>query len=120
MSLPNEVTMQLQTDDELQGRAKQLDLALESDPLNGGYTDRAFAIQALRFDLDIMTAEMLAPALKLTEQTLAFWRGNGEGPPFTKAGRNVFYRRRDVMKWLEARTIDPAAGKVHAPMPEAA
>jgi len=29
------------------------------------------------------------------------WSGHGEGPPFIKIGRQVRYRVKDVIKWLE-------------------
>lgn len=34
--------------------------------------------------------------------TLAVWRVEGRGPVYTKAGRNVRYRRADMDRWLDA------------------
>jgi len=42
---------------------------------------------------------------KVSESTLEKWRCTGDGPPFIKAGRKVFYRQSAVDAWLAARTI---------------
>ena len=55
--------------------------------------------------------EQLANMLGIARQTLARWRCEGDGPPFTRAGRSVLYRRCDIDLWLEGRlrrsTSDP-------------
>jgi hypothetical protein len=80
--------MIVETEDEAQGRATQLELIL-------------------RHELDLLTPEELAQALRISEQTLAYWRGRGEGPPYTKAGKGVFYRRMGVDAWLTQNECNP-------------
>jgi len=43
-----------------------------------------------------------AAELKVCGRTLDRWRRLGEGPPVTKIGRRVLYRRVSVQKWLAA------------------
>lgn len=45
--------------------------------------------------------EDLAKRWKLTPLTLAQWRWTGRGPRFFKAGRNTFYREKDVEAYEE-------------------
>ena len=46
---------------------------------------------------------------QVAEATLEKWRMTGDGPPFIKVGRRVFYRRRDFEAWLTARTVSHTA-----------
>jgi hypothetical protein len=60
-----------------------------------------------------LTPKELASRWKgtITEKTLANWRSQGDGPPYTKIGGRVMYRLADVIKWENSRTIlDKAAG----------
>jgi predicted DNA-binding transcriptional regulator AlpA len=41
-----------------------------------------------------------AKQLGIAPITLARWRGRKQGPPVTKVGRSVFYRRSSVAAWL--------------------
>lgn len=41
----------------------------------------------------------------LRTRTLQDWRLKGCGPKFVKAGRSVFYRPKDIMAFLDARTF---------------
>ena len=52
---------------------------------------------------DFLTADEAAAKLKICERTLNRWRSLGEGPPVTKIGRRVYYRRRTLRAWLCAR-----------------
>lgn len=62
--------------------------------------------------LDLMTANEVAQATRISPSTLKDWRANRRrqdhgaewGPEFSKLGRRVLYRRADVDAWLEART----------------
>lgn len=46
-----------------------------------------------------------AAAIDVTPGTLSVWRSTGRyGIPFIKIGRNVRYRRSDLVSWLESRT----------------
>ena len=51
------------------------------------------------------------PALKALAayQTFAQWRSRGTGPAFIKIGSRVAYRGRDLLEWLESRTVKPTA-----------
>jgi predicted site-specific integrase-resolvase len=52
---------------------------------------------------DFLTQHEAAVELKVCERTLDRWRRLGEGPPITKIGRRVYYRRATVRAWLCAR-----------------
>ena len=43
-----------------------------------------------------------ADGLQICPRTLDRWRRLGEGPPVTKIGRRIFYKRTSVQKWLAA------------------
>lgn len=45
-----------------------------------------------------------AAFLKISVRTLQDWRLSQAGPPFIRVGRNVRYRRSDIMGWIEDRT----------------
>jgi hypothetical protein len=49
---------------------------------------------------EYLTAEELAEQLKKSPRTLARWRRLNEGPPITKIGRQIVYRRQAVAGWL--------------------
>ncbi|SEP20844.1 Helix-turn-helix domain-containing protein [Salinihabitans flavidus] len=44
----------------------------------------------------------LARELNLTPDTLGRWEARRQGPPCTRLGRKVFYRRASVQDWLRA------------------
>jgi hypothetical protein len=52
---------------------------------------------------DFLTQEKGAAELKICERTLDRWRRLGEGPPITKLGRRVLYRRSSLQAWLRTR-----------------
>lgn len=65
---------------------------------------------------EFMTTEELAAELKLNKRTLDRWDALGIGPPRTRVGRTVFYRRSSVQKWLSAQEQSrPAAIRGHSP-----
>jgi excisionase family DNA binding protein len=51
---------------------------------------------------EFLTAEELAAELGLNKRTLDRWAALGTGPPRTRVGRKVLYRRTSVQKWLAA------------------
>ncbi|MEA1950376.1 MAG: helix-turn-helix domain-containing protein [Planctomycetota bacterium] len=54
----------------------------------------------------LMTREQAAEYLGIQMQTLAVWALTGRyGLPMVKVGRAVLYRRSDLDKWLESRTV---------------
>jgi hypothetical protein len=48
-----------------------------------------------------ITAEELAVELNKSPLTLRRWRRSKRGPPFIRTGREVFYSRESVRRWLE-------------------
>jgi predicted DNA-binding transcriptional regulator AlpA len=58
---------------------------------------------------DFLTQHETAAELNVCERTLDRWRRLGEGPPVTKIGRKVLYRRASVQKWLAAREHQASA-----------
>jgi predicted DNA-binding transcriptional regulator AlpA len=56
----------------------------------------------------ILTEVEIADFLKLSTRTLQSWRIKSDGPPFIRVGRAIRYRLRDVVAWIEARTVAPA------------
>lgn len=47
-----------------------------------------------------MTTRDAAAYLKVGKATLEQMRARGKGPPYTRAGRRVLYRRAEVDAWL--------------------
>ncbi len=52
---------------------------------------------------DFLEQDEAAAELKVCERTLDRWRRLGEGPPITKLGRRVLYRRESLQVWLRTR-----------------
>jgi hypothetical protein len=51
---------------------------------------------------EFLTKEELAVELRRNPRTLDRWAALGIGPPRTRVGRNVLYRRASVQRWLMA------------------
>jgi hypothetical protein len=49
---------------------------------------------------EFLTTEELAAELRRNKRTLDRWDALGTGPPRTRVGRTVFYRRSSVQNWL--------------------
>jgi hypothetical protein len=50
-----------------------------------------------------------------SEDVLRLWRAKKEGPPFFRAGKRlVMYRKRDLDKWIEERTVLPSTNEAAA------
>ena len=62
-----------------------------------------------------LTKEELASELRRNPRTLDRWSALGTGPPRTRVGRKVLYRRASVQKWLAAQEQSPA---VELPRPQ--
>jgi len=52
---------------------------------------------------DFLTQDEAAAELKICERTLDRWRRLREGPPITKIGRRILYRRSSLQAWLRTR-----------------
>lgn len=68
----------------------------------------AFAELAAKLD-PLSTAEEVSAVLHTPINTLNDWRIKGSGPKFIKLGRAVYYRRDDVLAWLDERTFTSTA-----------
>jgi predicted DNA-binding transcriptional regulator AlpA len=55
---------------------------------------------------EFLTLEALAAELGRNKRTLDRWEALGTGPPRTRVGRRVLYRRASVQKWLLAQESD--------------
>jgi hypothetical protein len=51
---------------------------------------------------EFLTTEELAAELRRNKRTLDRWHTLGIGPPRTRIGRKVLYKRTSVQKWLMA------------------
>ena len=60
---------------------------------------------------NLMNEKEVASFLGLKPQTLAIWRMRKEKIPFVRIGRRIAYRREDVEKWLESRTVPVGEGR---------
>lgn len=47
-----------------------------------------------------LTTEQTAAAISVPANTLKFWRQQGTGPRYIKAGRRVLYRQSDLDEWM--------------------
>lgn len=56
---------------------------------------------ALRKELGLLTEAEVAAIAEVETKTVTNWRTNRYGPPFTKMGKAVIYRREAVLRWLE-------------------
>ncbi len=64
-------------------------------------------IEAVR---DLLDEKEAAKFLDTSPGTLSVWRSTGRyNLPFVKIGRNVRYRRADLIAWLEKRTRETGA-----------
>jgi len=57
---------------------------------------------------EYFTQEEAASELKVTERTLDRWQRLREGPPITRLGRRILYRRSSLQTWLHRRERDAA------------
>jgi hypothetical protein len=58
---------------------------------------------------DFLTKQELATELDRETRTLDRWDALGIGPPRTRVGRKVLYRRASVRRWLAAQERDAHA-----------
>jgi predicted DNA-binding transcriptional regulator AlpA len=59
--------------------------------------------QPLNLLADWISRDQLASELSITRETLARWEARHEGPPCTRIGRKVLYRRASVQDWIRSR-----------------
>jgi Helix-turn-helix domain len=64
------------------------------------------AMNSKAIDSDaLLTEAEAADFLRLSVRTLQAWRIRIAGPAFVQVGRAVRYRRRDLIRWIEANTV---------------
>ena len=62
-------------------------------------------------NLDLLTRAEAAEYLGLKEQTLACWASQHRyGLPYVRLGRSVRYKRADLDRFIESRTVGAVAG----------
>lgn len=50
---------------------------------------------------DFLTARQAAQAIGVHVRTLKYWKATGYGPDHFYIGKRLFYRRSDVIEWLQ-------------------
>jgi predicted DNA-binding transcriptional regulator AlpA len=56
-------------------------------------------------DPDALLSETeVSQLFEISMRTLQAWRTKNSGPPFVRLGRVIRYRRKDLIRWLEANT----------------
>ena len=65
-------------------------------------TAPALQDQPLNLLADWISREQLAGELGVANDTLARWEARRFGPPCTRIGRKVLYRRASVQSWISA------------------
>jgi excisionase family DNA binding protein len=69
-------------------------------------------------DPELMTRPQAAELLGIRAQTLAAWASTRRYDiPFIKVGRAVRYRRADLFRWLQRRTIGPSNSQTSSDLP---
>lgn len=58
-----------------------------------------------------LTKAQAAAELGITDRTLNRWHTDRIGPPRTKIGSRVYYRKDSVAEWLRNREVTPARAK---------
>ena len=57
---------------------------------------------------EYITPEALAAELQISTRTLDRWHSMREGPPRTKLGKRILYRRESFSAWLLSQEIEAA------------
>lgn len=69
------------------------------------YEQNAARAATLRSTIELFNEEELSEILEVKPQTLAAWRAEDRGPDYVKLGKSVFYRRQDVLDWINANVV---------------
>ncbi len=54
-----------------------------------------------------LTESACAEALNKSQRTLRIWRHQRCGPPFTRLGKEILYRKSAVLDWLQSNEQQP-------------
>ena len=57
--------------------------------------------EKLRDAFALLSQDDLGALLGVDPRTIAIWRSQRRGPDYVKLGKAVFYRRSDVIAWVE-------------------
>jgi hypothetical protein len=57
---------------------------------------------------DYLTEQECARELEMAPITLAIWRMQRKGPPVTRIGRRILYRKSSVRAWLQSQERPPS------------
>src|SRR5262249_57804999 len=55
----------------------------------------------------LLSQEKAAAVLGMKPATLSSWRAKGKGPKFHQVGRSAFYRRQDILDWIDQQAVTP-------------
>lgn len=59
----------------------------------------------LRSTIELFNETELADLLDVKVQTLASWRSEERGPDYVKLGKSIFYRKADVLEWVNSNVV---------------
>ena len=57
---------------------------------------------------ELLTTESMHEQYHFPQKTLYGWRYHRTGPPSVRLGRRVYYRRRDVERWIDEQAAKQA------------
>jgi hypothetical protein len=63
----------------------------------------------------LMTVQETADFLRLSAHTLNAWRWKKIGPPFTKYGHNVWYKRSVLLRWVDDHAVETSDNLIEPP-----
>lgn len=69
------------------------------------YNQDSARAATLRSAIELFSEEELAEVLEVKTATLATWRAENRGPDYVKLGKSVFYRKQDVLDWINANVV---------------
>jgi predicted DNA-binding transcriptional regulator AlpA len=71
------------------------------DVSEAGTVSEDWQVAGLRNSVGLLTTAELSLMIGVTTKQLWSWRSENKGPDYVKLGRTVFYRRADVLDWIE-------------------
>ena len=86
-----------------------------TNPIPDIYPHAGLPTNDVRTLLGLLTEDEFGRAVGVVGSTVAIWRNRGEGPPFYRFKRNIFYRTADVVQWVIENTWDPASDTLLVP-----
>jgi len=68
--------------------------------------------RVLRESVGLLLQQDVALMLGIGERRLSEWRGEKIGPDYVKLGKSIYYRRSDVLAWIEANVVVTSSRRV--------